>query len=136
MTTKLEVFLFFCCQFNCPGCCASYVGKTERTLLERCIEHSWSDKSSAVRTHIDECEGIKHIKNLMFMNTSLDAAIATSDHRDTNINIVKNNVRVIDSHKNWNVLLYKEVLKIKELKPILTNGLKASKNLNLHFSLN
>ena len=30
--------------FNCPGCCASYIGKTRRTLHERCFEHAWSDK--------------------------------------------------------------------------------------------
>lgn len=65
------------------------------------------------------------------MSTS-DAAITTSDHRDKNINLVKSNVRVIDSHKNWNVLLYKEALKIKELKPVLNDGLKASKELD-HF---
>ena len=99
--------------FKCPGCCASYVGKTERTLHERCIEHGWKDKNSAILTHINDCDGVKHIKN------------------DININIVKNNVQVIDSHKNWNVLLYKEALKIKELKPLLNNGLKASKELDL-----
>ena len=68
------------------------MGKTERSLHERCIEHSWSDKVSAVRTHIDECECIKHIKKLMLMNPLLDANITTSDHRDENINIVTNNV--------------------------------------------
>ena len=36
---------------------------------------------------------------------------------------------VIDAHKNWKVLLIKEALKMKELKPILNNGLKASKEL-------
>ena len=99
-------------------------------MHERCIEHAWSDKSSAVRSHIDECDGIKHINTLMFMNTSQNDDITTYHHY-TNINIVKNNVRIIDSHKNWNVLLYKEALKIKELKPILNNGLKASKELDL-----
>ena len=48
--------------------------------------------------YIDECEVIKHIKNLTLVNTSLDAAITTSDHCATNI--VKNNVRMIDSSKN------------------------------------
>ena len=43
------------------------MGKTEKALHERCIGHYWSTKSSAVRTHIDECEGIKHIENLMFI---------------------------------------------------------------------
>ena len=86
-------------QFRFPGCCASYVGKTKRTLHERCVEHSQCDKGSAVRTHIDECQGIKHIKNLMLMNPSLDTAITTSDHCDINNNI-KNNVPIIDFHKN------------------------------------
>ena len=48
--------------------------------------------------HIDEYEVVKHIKNLTLVNTSLDAAITTSDHCATNI--VKNNVRMIDSSKN------------------------------------
>ena len=68
---------------------------------------------------------------LMSINTPLFADVITPDHRDININIVKNNVQVIDTHKNWNVLLYKEALKIKELKPLLNNGLKASKELDL-----
>ena len=117
--------------FNSPGCCASYVGKTQLTLHERWIQHAWSDKNSAVRAHINECDGIKHIKNVMFLNTSLNGDVTTSDHRDININIVKDNVRIIDSHRNWNVLLYKEAIKIKELKPLLNIGLKASKELDL-----
>ena len=67
----------------------------------------------------------------MFLNTSLDIDATTPDHCDININIVKNNVRIIDSHRNRNFLLYKEAIKIKELKPLLNNGLKASKELNL-----
>ena len=67
----------------------------------------------------------------MFLKTSVDGDVTTPDHRDININIVKNNVRIIDSHSNWNVLLYKEAVKIKELKPLLNIGLKASKELNL-----
>ena len=117
--------------FNCPRCCASYVGKTQWTLHERCIEHAWSDKDSAVRAHINKCDGIEHIKNLMFQNTLVDGDITTPDHRHININIVKNNVWIIDSHSNWKVLLYKEAIKIKKLKPLLNIGLKASKELNL-----
>ena len=117
--------------FNCPGCCTSYIGKTQRTLHERCIEHAWSDKESAVRAHINECDIIKLMKNLMFLNTSVDGDVATPDHRHININIVKDNVRIIDSYSNFNVLLYKEAIKIKELKPLLNIGLKASKEVNL-----
>ena len=65
------------------------------------------------------------------MNTSVDSDVTTPDHRDIKINIIINNVRIIDSHRNWNVLLYKETVKIKELKPSLSIGLKASKELDL-----
>ena len=67
----------------------------------------------------------------MFLNTSLDGDVTTPDHHDININIVKGNVRIIDCHRNWNILLYKEAIKIKELKPLLNIGLKASKELDL-----
>ena len=68
----------------------------------------------------------------MFIDDSLisDVSISEKDKRDRNVNIVQSNTRIIDAHKNWKVLLIKEALKI-ELKPILNNGLKASKELEL-----
>ena len=85
----------------------------------------------SVTAHINVCDGIKHSINLMFLNTSVDGDVTKPDHRDMNINIAKNIVRIIDSHSNWNVLLHKEAIRIKELKPLLNIGLKASKELNL-----
>ena len=41
------------------------------------------------------------------------------------------NTRIIDRHKKWNALLFKEAMKIKEIKPALNTGLKASKELQL-----
>ena len=60
-----------------------------------------------------------------------DVSISEKDKRDRNVNIVQSNTHIIDAHKNWKVLLIKEGLKIKELKPILNSGLKASKELEL-----
>ena len=77
------------------------------------------------RTHINECDGVKNIKNLMFLNTSLDDGVTASDHCDININIVKDNIRMINSHRNWNLLLYKEAIKIEGLKPLLNISWKA-----------
>ena len=39
------------------------------------------------------------------------------------------NTQIIDRHKNWNILLFKEAIKIIEIKPSLNIGLKASKEL-------
>ena len=40
-------------------------------------------------------------------------------------------IEIIDCHKNWNILLFKEAIKMKEKKLILNTGLKASKELQL-----
>ena len=53
------------------------------------------------------------------------------DLRSSRINLVQMNIRIIDLHKNWNVLLFKEAIKIKEIKPRLNTGLKALKELQL-----
>ena len=74
---------------------------------------------------------VLNILKILFLNTLVDGDITTPDHRHININIVKNNVWIIDSHSNWKVLLYKEAVKIKKLKPLLNVGLNASKELNL-----
>ena len=52
------------------------------------------------------------------------------DPRTSRINSVQMSTRIIDHHKNWNILLFK-VIKTKEKKPILNTGLKASKELQL-----
>ena len=53
------------------------------------------------------------------------------DLRSSRVNLVQINTRIIDPHKNWNVLLFKEAIKIKEIKPTLNTGLKAPKELQL-----
>lgn len=35
------------------------------------------------------------------------------DIKSSQINLVQNNTHVIDGHKNWNILLLKEAIKIK-----------------------
>ena len=53
------------------------------------------------------------------------------DLRTSRTNLVQMNTRIIDRHKNWNILLFKEAIKIKEEKPILNTGFKTSKELQL-----
>ena len=122
-------------EFSCPGCRATYIGKTERTLFERSREHGWSDKKSAVYTHLLSCEGLSHIDTLMsFPCTGNDVAsfdVTGDDIRFRRINIVRHNLRVIDKSDNWSVLLIKEALAIKDRKPLLNSGLKASRDLRL-----
>ena len=50
------------------------------------------------------------------------------DDRESHITFAKNNVKVIDQVNNWNILLLKEALQIKEKMPLLNFGLKEFSN--------
>ena len=50
----------------------------------------------------------------------------------SSINLVQINTRIIDRHENWNIIFLKKAVKMKEKKPILNTGLKASKKLQLY----
>ena len=135
---KIAVFSnwFLVYDFSCIGFGANYIGKTERTLYERTVEYAWTDNNSAVYKHLDNCTGVQHSFDIVSLHSSLflsSASIQNSDKFDlrTCINLVQDNTEIIDKHKNWNILLFKEVLKTKELNPILNSGLKASKELQL-----
>ena len=149
MLTKIEFYcntkdktavlsnLFVVYGFLCPGCGAIYIGKTERALYERTVEHAWTDNKSAVYKHLDDCNGVQHLFDIASLHLSLytsSAPIQNSDKfdlRTTRMNLVQDNTEITDRLKNRNILLFKEVLKIKELISILNSGLKASKELQL-----
>ena len=112
-------------QFYCPGCNNSYIGKTEQNLCTRTEEHDCSDEGSAIYDHIKNCSYYSYIENLFrFNNDSFDKALFS-------INSVQSNTKVLDSVHDWNILLIKEALLIKENMPKLNNVLKASKDLKL-----
>ena len=50
----------------------------------------------------------------------------------SSINLVQINTRIIDRHESWNIIFLKKAVKMKEKKPILNTGLKASKKLQLY----
>ena len=84
--------------------------------------------------HLNECIGVP----IMFEIGKLTPSLLTNnviddefDLRSSHINLVQMNTRIIDRHKNWNVLLFKEAIKIKETKSTSNTGLKASKELQL-----
>ena len=47
------------------------------------------------------------------------------------INTVRDNTKIIGRSDNWRILAFKESLKIKDKKPSLNNGVKATKDLCL-----
>ena len=53
------------------------------------------------------------------------------DRKTFCVNAVKENTCIIDKARQWDILIFKEGLKIKEKCPTLNSGLKASKELKL-----
>ena len=106
-------------EFTCPGCSANYVGKIERRLHERCVEHARNDQNSILKNHLDQCVEMQYLINITSLGPALfssDSNIENADIRNWCINFVIDNTNLIDCYKNFNVLLFKEALKIKETK--------------------
>lgn len=112
-------------KFNCPGCSASYIGKTTRNLIERCEEHAL-DEASTIRKHLLSCENVSFMCHLLNIGTNRKL-----NKRECFKNAVFNNVEIIDQSPNWNVLLFKEAIHIKNNNVTLNKGVKASKELRL-----
>ena len=52
------------CQFTCPACCSSYIGKTDRCLYTCIKEHAKSDKSE-ICNHVHNCKKIQYVRTLL-----------------------------------------------------------------------
>ena len=121
-------------EFTCPGCNSSYVGKTERNLATRLSEHSDPQKSS-ISKHLSECEHANYILNLNHIFDNLnDINDSDTNKPDTPLsfhNLIQANTQTLHTLKrtNSNLLLFLEALYIKNRKPMLNIGLKASKEL-------
>ena len=113
-------------QYSCPGCCASYIGKTESTLFNRTREHAWTDQKSAVNKHFNTCHAWKHIVGLFEIGSDEEI-----NRREFQINAVRQSTKILKRSDNWLKLAYLESLAIKEHKPTLNNGIKSCKELAL-----
>ena len=115
-------------KFCCPGCSNSYIGKTERSYLERVNEHVFKDKNSVVYSYVNNCAGVKYLAEL----SNIDPVKTIRDKFDKkiySIATVKENISMIDRARRWKIILFKEALHIKGKNRVLNNGLKASKRL-------
>ena len=78
-----------------------------------------TDNNSAVYKHLNDCTGVQHLFNIASQHLSLftsSSPIQNSDKfdlRTARINLVQDNNEITDKHKNLNILLFKEALKIK-----------------------
>ena len=116
--------------FRYPVCHQDYIGKTERTLWERINEHGYCDKNSVIYNHITNCKGASYLVDLLNINND-SAEREKLDRKTFSVNIVNENTCIIDKTRQWGILIFEEVLKIKEKCPALNSDLKASKELKL-----
>ena len=68
---------------------SNYIRKTERTLLERNVEHAWSDKDSVVNIHLIECNGVQHMFSIAKLTPSLFSDSIVDDVQDVQFNTNK-----------------------------------------------
>ena len=102
-------------------------------LYEQCVEQVWGDQNSLVKNYLDRTVKVQYLQNITSLSPALfsnDSSIGNADNRNSRINLVIDNTNIIDRHENFNVLLFKEALKMNERKPTLNNS-KASKELHL-----
>ena len=75
-------------KFCCPGCSNNYIGKTERTFSERINEHAFKDKNSVVYNHINNCDEVKYLVDLLNID-QIQAEHHKCDKKMYNIATVK-----------------------------------------------
>ena len=112
-------------QYSCPGCCQSYIGKTESTLFNRTLQHAWSDQKSAVYKHFRHCRAWNDIVGFLEIDGE------EVDTRELQINTVRQNTKIITRSDNWLKLAFLEALAIKQYKSNLNTGIRSCKELAL-----
>ena len=65
------------------------------------------------------------------MFQEIPAEEETLNRRNFTIQALQEEIKILDSDRNWNQLLYKEALNIERKDPTLNKGLKASRQLRL-----
>ena len=93
------------------------------TLWERIYEHGYRDKDSMIYNHITNCKGVSYLVELLNIN-NISVEREKIVRKIFSVNIVKENTCITDKAKQWDILFFKEALKIKDKCPILNSGLK------------
>ena len=118
-------------ELSCPACGENYIGKTERTLRERSIEHAWYDAESPMRNYLRSWSHFNHMYGILTMFEDTPAEEQLVNRRNFTIQALQEEIKILDSDRSWNQLLYKESLNIERKDPSLNRGLKASHQLHL-----
>ena len=92
--------------FMCPRCGINYKANTERALYERCVDSAWRDQSSLVKNYLSQCVEVQYPLNIISLVPeffSNDNNVGSTDNRNSQINSVTVNTKIIDRYKNFNI---------------------------------
>ena len=112
-------------EITCPGCGERYVGKTDRCLNTRMIEHGTRIDQPMYR-HLTSCTDFIDYTKLFGIHEP-EWTVSFDNHK---LNAVLQNHKILDFNPfqlKWGQLSFLEAYYIKKLKPKLNNGIKASK---------
>ena len=109
-------------QITCPGCGGKYIGKTDRNFITRMGEQGGRN-DQPMHKHLYTCDKYQDLL-CMYMCPDLNVNLHI-------FNDVMNNSVIMDSNDNFNQLEFLEAYYIKQLKPTINFGLKASRELQL-----
>ena len=116
-------------KLSCPGSGEKYVGKTDRCLITRLLEHGTREDQPMFQ-HLSRCDSFHDYVSMFNMpsNNMSSIEIDTKEHIK---NTVISNFEIVDSSSNWSQLLFLEAFYIKRFSPSINKGLKASRELQL-----
>ena len=87
-----------------------------------------------VKNHLDQCEGVHHLIKLVSLGLTFffrpwQYQTYWQQSKSSCINLVIDNIKIIDHTKKFNMLLFKEAIKINRIKPALNTGFKCIKRI-------
>ena len=87
-----------------------------------------------MKNHFDQCVEVQYLFDIAGLGPALflnDSSTGNAENRNSRISLIIDNTNIIDCYKNFNIVLFKEALKINERNPTLNKSLKVSKELPL-----
>ena len=90
-------------QFECPGCKAKYIGKTDRCLELRLTEYP-NFRTSAVCKHLCEFEHLHHIVNLFNISVYSNSEPSFIEAWQHISSAISRNTRIVDKNSYWTQL--------------------------------
>ena len=91
-----------------------------------------------MKNHFNQRAEVQYLLNITSLSPALfsnDNSIGSADNRNSCINLFIDNTNIIDHYKNFNILLFKEALKMNKRKPTLKTDLKEYKELQLFYGV-